>query len=318
MRRNLPNAARSVRIGISAFALFLFGSGVLRPQSVPAKSPVLESIPSKGPQRAVTVADSVRMVRVAGPADVRDYYSGAVSSDFAVFSPDGQWFVVVVRKGNIERNQNEYSILLFPAEKAFEAPAPVTLVTLATTSGRVGISNVSWLDDSDTLFFLGEAPGQTTQVYSIRRTSKKVQQLTDQKTNIVSYSVSARGESLVFGTEYPVKNLFDETALRDGFHVAGESLYALILGRTQVCCEELFMLDVGRAKVKPLHVRDKLLEDPLKVFLSPNGRYLVVRTYVPKVSFPAVWSRYTDDALKQLLHRKICRRDRRHLSSATN
>jgi len=302
MRRNLLNGMRrSARIGISAFALLFFGSGVLQPQSVSENPPAPEFIPSTGAKRAVTVADSIQMVRVAGPADVRDYSGGAVSADFAVFSPDGQWFVVVVRKGNIERNQNEYSMLLFPAEKAFEAPAPVTLVTLATTSGRVGISNVSWLDDSDTLFFLGEAPGQTTQVYSVRRTSKKVEQLTDQKTNIVSYSVSARGESLVFGTEYPVKNLFDETALRSGFHVSGESLYALILGRTQICCEELFMLDVGRSRVKPLHVHDKLLEDPLKVFLSPNGRYVVVRTYVPKVSFPAVWSRYTNDALKQLL-----------------
>lgn len=302
MRRNLLNGMRrSARIGISAFALLFFGSGALQPQSVPENPPAPEFIPSTGAKRAVTVADSIQMVRVAGPTDVRDYYSGAVSADFAIFSPDGQWFVVVVRKGNIERNQNEYSMLLFPAVRALEAPAPVTLVTLATTSGRVGISNVSWLDDSDTLFFLGEAPGQTTQVYSVRRTSKKVEQLTDEKTNIVSYSVSARGESLVFGTEYPVKNLFDETALRSGFHVSGESLYALILGRTQVCCEELFMLDVGRSRVKPLHVHDKLLEDPLKVFLSPNGRYVVVRTYVPKVSFPAVWSRYTNDALKQLL-----------------
>jgi hypothetical protein len=297
----LVAALRIIRIGISTGMLLLSGNGTLQAQSVLEKSAVLELNPSNEAKPAVTVADSIQMIRVAGPANVRDYYSGAVSSDFAVFSPDGKWFVVVVKKGNIERNANEYSMLLFPSERAFEAPAPVTLVTFAPTSGGVGIQNVAWLDDSDTVLFLGERPGQTTQVYSVRCSSKKVEQLTDQKTNVVAYSVSAGGKKLVFGTEYPVKSLFDESALRDGFHVSGESLYGLILGRMQVCCEELFMLDVVGSKAKPLHVRDKLLEDPLKLFLSPNGRYLAVRTYVPKASFPRVWSKYNDQSLKELL-----------------
>ena len=298
---HLHAARRSLRIGISAALLLFFGNGMPQTRSVAEKSGVPELSSSNGAKRSVTVADSIQMVRVAGPSDVRDYYSGAVSSDFAVFSADGHWFVVVVRKGNIGRNQNEYSMLLFSVERAFEAPVPVTLATFATTSGRAGISNVSWLDDSETLFFLGEGPRQTTQVYSVGRSSRKVKQLTDQNTNVVAYSVSAGGRRLVFGTEYPVKNLFDERALRDGFHVSGQSLYGLILGRMQVCCEELFVLDVAGAKAKPLHVHDKLLGDPLRPFLSPNGRYLLVRTYVPKVSFPRVWSKYTDDSSRQLL-----------------
>src|SRR4029077_6160031 len=123
---------------------------------------------------------------------------------------------------NIQRNQNEYSILLFPSNRAFDAPVPVTMVTLASTSGRDAIKEVSWLDDSDTLLFLGEGPGQTTQLYSVRCSSKKLKQLTKQNTNIVAYSASAAADKIVFGTEYPVKTLFDKATLRDGFHVSGE------------------------------------------------------------------------------------------------
>ena len=254
----------------------------------------------------MTVADSIQMTRVAGSGQSRWYYTGASSSDFATFSPDAKQFIIVVKRGNLEENTNEYSMLLFPTDKAFEAPVPKVLVSFASSSEREGIKDVSWLDDNDTVLFLGEHRGGTTQVYSARCSSGKIEQLTHETANVVAYSASVKGELLAFAIENPVKNLNDAKALRDGIVVSDESdLISLIVGHREVCCEQLFIIESGNSKAKPLHVHDKLIKNPLDLFLSPDGRYVAVRTYVSKVAdFPQNWSTYTDDSLRQLLKNK--------------
>src|SRR5690242_3125056 len=57
-------------------------------------------------KRPLTVADSIRMTRFGDP----QYDLGAASKGLvAKFSPDGKRFVVVLRKGNLATNTNEYS-----------------------------------------------------------------------------------------------------------------------------------------------------------------------------------------------------------------
>jgi len=131
-----------------------------------------------GAKRPATVADSIQMTRVAGSGESRWYYTGASSSDFARFSPDAKRFIIVVKRGNLEKNTNEYSMLLFQTNRAFEAPVPKTLVSFTSSSEREGIKSATWLDDNDTIIFLGERPGGTTQVYSVRCSSGKIEELT--------------------------------------------------------------------------------------------------------------------------------------------
>jgi hypothetical protein len=255
------------------------------------------------PKRLVTVADSIQMNRVAGSALTRARYAGASSSDFAVFSPDGKQFVVVLKRGNLEKNTNDYSMLLFETDKVFDRPVPKALASFSSSSNREGIKNIQWLDDNDTLLFLGERPGETTQVYSMRCSSGQIAQLTHESRNIVGYSVSASGERIVFGTENPTREIVDKNALRDGFHVSTESLAGLIAGRIPVCCQQLFVLDVPQQLARPVQLQGKLWQDPLDMFISPDGRYLVVRTSV--ATFPPLWSEYTNADLKQLLAFKV-------------
>src|SRR5258708_34281618 len=54
-------------------------------------------------RRLVTVADAIRMTTAS---DGDDLSNGSV----ALFSPDGQKCVVVLKKGNLEQNTNEYSL----------------------------------------------------------------------------------------------------------------------------------------------------------------------------------------------------------------
>jgi hypothetical protein len=270
----------------------------------PSAARRLKSSPG-GTRRRPTVADSIQMTRIAGSGLSRLYYTGASSSDFATFSPDRKRFVVVVKRGVLKENTNRYSMLLFPTNRAFDAPPPKVVISFESSSEREGIKNVSWLRDNDTVLFLGERPGEMTQVYSVRCSSGRVEQLTHELRNVVAYSASEDGKRLAFATEYPVRNFKGAKALRDGLVVSGESLAPLILGYQQVCCEEIFVTQGGSAHRKPLHVQGRLLEDPVDLFLSPDGRYVALRTYVPKIAdFPRSWNQYTDPPLRELLKQK--------------
>lgn len=257
---------------------------------------------SGGVKRLPSVRDSIEMTRVAGSGQSRWYYTGASSSDFATFSPDGKRFVIVVKRGVLQDDTNRYSMLLFMTDKAFQAPAPKIIVSVASTSEQEGIKNVSWLSDNETVLFLGERAGETTQVYSVSCGSGKVRQLTHERRNVVAYSSSPSGNRLAFATGYPVKNLNDAKALKTGIVVSHESLSSLMLGHEETCCEQLFVRDAGLTRSKPLRVQGRLLEDPLDLFLSPDGRYVALRTYVPSITdFPPSWKEYSDPLLRDLL-----------------
>ncbi len=250
-------------------------------------------------RRPVTVADSIQMTRVAGPPDVRHRYTGGVVSDFAVFSPDGKRFVIVVRKGNLEQNTMDYSMLLFATENVFETPTPKALVMFASSSYREAIRDVKWLDDNDTIVFLGEQPGQVSQLYSVQCTSGKIEQLTHEPGNIAGYGISTNGAKLVFGTQQPPGNLYDASTTRNGLVVTTESLQSLISGQVDSYCQQLFFMESGKAKTLSALTNATVCQDPLELFVSPDGRYAVVKTNVADV--PGVWKQYEDAYLQNLL-----------------
>lgn len=257
-------------------------------------------LPSK---RRVTVADAIQMNRVAGSSFTRMRYTGASSSDFAVFSPNGRQFVMVLKKGNVEKNTNDYSMLLFLSDKIFDSPVPKTVASFSSSSNREAINSMQWLADNDTVLFLGERPGETTQVYSVRCSSGQITQLTHQTRNVITFSASAYGERIVFGIENPTQDIVDEKTLRDGYHVSSERLADLIAGHMPVCCQQLFFLDAGEGTLRPLHVQGKLWQDPLQLYISPDGQYLVLKTNA--ATFPTLWSEYTNKDLKELLALKV-------------
>src|SRR5579863_5078670 len=77
-------------------------------------------------KRAVTVADSIHMTRFGDP-----FYAdgGPANGIVARFSPNGEQFVVLLKKGNLEDNTNKYSLVLFKTAEAFHSPRPRTLVS---------------------------------------------------------------------------------------------------------------------------------------------------------------------------------------------
>src|SRR5258706_6763570 len=84
-------------------------------------------------KRTTTVQDAIQMTRLADSKYLAGYPS---EGRVAQFSPNGTQFVVVLRKGDLERTTNECSILLFQSVDAFNSPKPEVLLTMSSSSHR--------------------------------------------------------------------------------------------------------------------------------------------------------------------------------------
>src|SRR2546422_9382825 len=84
---------------------------------------------------------------------------GYLPEDLDVLSPDGRLHAVVVKRGDVERNRNVFSLLVFKSEELFARPNPCTVFTLASSPTRLAIGHVRWAADSRTLVSLAEPLG---------------------------------------------------------------------------------------------------------------------------------------------------------------
>jgi dipeptidyl aminopeptidase/acylaminoacyl peptidase len=239
-------------------------------------------------KRPVTVADSIQMTRLGDPL----YSKGLV----AKFSPDAKRFVVVLRKGNLETNTNEYSLTLFETDEIFHSPTPHVLLSIASSSNRPAIHNVIWMEDNNTIMFLGEHPGEITQLYSLKCSSKELKKLTNHATNLSSFAVGANGGDLVFSAENPSLSFVNEDSARQGINVTSESLSDLIAGKRGLGYDDytLFIRQAGSEAETRITTEGRVLDN--EISLSPDGLHVVVRTEATHV--PDTWSEYDDQFLK--------------------
>src|SRR5258708_2492066 len=124
-------------------------------------------------RRLITVGDVVSMTRLEDTT----FISG--NSSIAHFSPDGTQFVVVIRKSNLDRKTNDFSLLLYKTADAFHSPKPELLLKMSSSSIRDAITKIRWISDNETLVFLGENPGEKPQVYTFNLNGKRLKKLTD-------------------------------------------------------------------------------------------------------------------------------------------
>jgi len=247
-------------------------------------------------KRAVTVADSIQMTRLGDP----DYIGGAPSKGrVAKFSPDGKYFLVVLTKGNLEANTNEYSLVLFQTADVFQSPKPRVLVTMSSSSNRPGIDNVHWLDDSDTILFLGERPGENTQLYTLKRSATELAIRTSSATNLTSFVSTDNGAVVVYAARNLISSLLTPSVSRKGIAVRGEDVTDLIKGSYGGDDDDdhsLFIKRLGKESEIKITLHGRVRSDYLKASLSPDGAHLLVQTEVRRVA--NTWSEYEDRFLK--------------------
>ena len=253
-------------------------------------------------KRQVKVADWIQMTRLGDPP----YSLGATSKGItAKFSPDGKQFVVILKKGNLEANTNEYSLVLFQTAAVFQSPEPRVLVSLASSSNRPAINNVRWLEDNDTILFLGERPGETTQLYSVKSSSKELTKLTSHITNLTSFATTTSGGAIAFTAEGTASTFLTESAARKGIAVTNELITDLIRGSYGGAYYDdraLWVQQIGKLSETKIATQGRIRWGSA-MSLSPDGAHLLIQTEATHVS-PA-WSGYEDEFLKRITRQPV-------------
>jgi len=253
-------------------------------------------------KRAATVADSIQMTRLGDP-----YYDsgGSAKGIFAKFSPNGEQFVVVLRKGNLQDNTNEYSLVLFKTEEAFHSPTSRAVVSMSSSSNRPAIQNVVWLNDNDTLLFLGEHPGETSQLFSVKCSSTRLTKLTNHATSLTSFATTPSGDEIVYVAENQDSSLMNDNVSRNGFNVTNERLPGLVSGNSgkgEDGEHSLFIKQPGNRPEIKVKLEGRLTNfDERLMALSSDGTHLLILTEASHIS--EMWSQYEDQLLRIYTHR---------------
>jgi len=254
-------------------------------------------------KRPVQVADAIEMRQIGE----HDYSLGVQDNlQLAHFSPDGKRFVVVVKKGNLEKNTNEFSMWLFKSADSFRSPQPELLLTMSSDSSREAIKDPQWLDDEDTIAFLGENPGEVPQVFSLEIKSRKLKKLTDHRTPVFKYAISGDGQTIVFEAD-PADEKIEkaESGSGAGVVVTTQNIETLLTNsghNIRVVGEGLF-IKVGSRSEKEVAVDDLLF--PLgapALSISDDGRFAVFDVKVRDL--PSVWAGYKERFLHDFFGEK--------------
>jgi dipeptidyl aminopeptidase/acylaminoacyl peptidase len=232
-------------------------------------------------KRKITVADSISTTDFASPL-----------SPGPIFSPDASRFIVVLKRGNLERNTVDYSILLWRSADLTEASRPTAVATLSSSSNRPAVADLRWLNDN-AITFLGENPGEERQLYTLDVNTKVISKLTRSPTSVMAYAISADAETLVFAAEPPRQELFTAQDQQHGFHVGRQSLTDLVTGQTHSHNLEMFAVKRTSGRAVRLKLNWRLSSSIFSVLsLSPDGKSLIIPLHFWPDYVPAKWKEY--------------------------
>jgi dipeptidyl aminopeptidase/acylaminoacyl peptidase len=244
-------------------------------------------------KHAITVADMIEMTRLGDPK----YFSGqSVEGRVAQFSPDGKQFVILLRKGNVQKNANEYSLFLFHTAEALRTPKPDLLVTMASSSNRDAIHGIRWSGNGKAITFVGEGVGEDPQIYSFNVEDRRLTKITSHLRGVNDYGISDDGSVVVFAADGPEDKC--KSGQREGIVITSQRLASLVAGDCQLSQDaQLFVQHLGQPEAQ-IPIADPVYHtDPISV--SPDGLYAMVGVYVRDV--PREWAGYTNKDIQQLV-----------------
>lgn len=268
-------------------------------------------------KRPVTVRDCIEMTKLADPSY---WIGGSSSGHVATYSPDGTKFIVVLRKGNVEDNTNEYSMLLWNTDDLFESAKPVLLLKMSSSSNREAIKQVTWMADNESVMFIGEQPGRLAQVYSFNIRTHNLAMLTTHPTNVVAYSATPRGDKIAYVASKPPESIWDAKTRRNGLTLSSEFLWNLMASQRRdaegINADRDLLLESHDRINMPFDVKGKIDVPPYGQgpSLSPDGKYILIAVHPAEV--PESWKEYsdpTDPEMQQLLTARV---PRSHISYA--
>jgi dipeptidyl aminopeptidase/acylaminoacyl peptidase len=259
------------------------------------QAPIQAAIEQPEKKRPVTIADGIEMTRLAYP----NYVSGVSSKGIAAeFSPNGEQFALILRKGILKDSVNEFVLLRFRTSEVFRSPKPDVLARFYSSSNRDGISHLRWLADSETVVFLGERRGEVSQIYTLNIRTRSLRQLTHHDTAVTSYDITPNGRTLLFLAD-PRENKA-KISHSDEVLIDGQWLPDLLTEKYQVKPGEgVFLQTSGHAATRISVGPQYYLQIWSGLSLSPGGQYAVIGASPREV--PMSWSAYQDSYLQTFL-----------------
>jgi dipeptidyl aminopeptidase/acylaminoacyl peptidase len=224
-------------------------------------APILAQHASTPLPRSVEVEDIIRMTHIGGPRQEFDPSAPPVQ-----FSPDGQQFAVITRRGDVEHNTNDYSLLLYRSSEAFDSPRPRVLLALTSSNNNPAISDAKWIDNTK-LIYLGQAPGASLQLYSIDVRSGKIEQLTRHRGDVISFASTI--DTVAYLALDPT--LYREESGRE-LVVTNQPLSGLLTGHGAATINLYIQ---HRHRVKRVDIPDA--HRLLNLKISRDGRYVIVQ-----------------------------------------
>lgn len=231
-----------------------------------------------------------------------DYFLGMESKGrVAKFSPDGRFFVIVIRKGNIQQNTNEFSLLLYRVSEALKSPKPDILVKMSSSSNSDAIANVRWLADSKSMLFLGENPGRPSQVYEVNVRSRKLTARTSSPTAVKDYDCTPDGQTIIGAAESSYRQLpgpSDADISRHGVAITEQPLQALLSGEygRSNPGQQLFVQRRGQKFVSFSLPTDNFVFGQQRLSVAPDGRHALIISRLLARSLQPEWLKY--DAIR--------------------
>lgn len=260
---------------------------------------------AQGPNaRTVTVADIIQMTTFGSEPQ------GYLPKDVDVPSPDGRLHAVVVKRGDIERNTNVFSLLVFRTEALFTGPKPDTVLTLASSSNRPAISHITWLSDNHTLAFLGERPGELPQVYTLDVRRRELILRTRHVTELTGMDVALRGDVIVYAAKPSIDTSSYAAMRQRGFALRPTQFVGNVLmgawahGASawfETGAPQFFMQHAGAPRPIQATVPGPSYRscDPESLSVAPTGRVALIQC--TREHAPAGWAEYTEPELAKLI-----------------
>jgi dipeptidyl aminopeptidase/acylaminoacyl peptidase len=241
------------------------------------------------------------MIQMTLPGELRFQGELIGKDDIGIFSPDKKLFLILLERGNLEHNTNDYWIECFQTRYAMSGGSVTKLVQFSSSSNRPAISQVRWLNDG-TISFLAENPKQVSQLYTLEVKTKRLTQLTHSRESLTTYAIAPGLRHIAFATEMPYRSLDStQTAGRD-IVVREQPLLDLLLGHSTFehgAFSDLFVQD-GPSGIPSKIVLDGSMYNFGAPSLSPDGRYLIVKSVLSRKPSPQ-WYGYRDPVLESQL-----------------
>ncbi|MGA9883517.1 MAG: hypothetical protein WBQ34_07350 [Candidatus Acidiferrales bacterium] len=284
-RRFLPLLTPIFPLWGAAVAVLLIAPGAVS-NAVP---------PSHNSQpRPLTVADCIEARAVVS----------SYGKDPVRLSPRGDKYLIVLKRGDLQRNGEWYDLLVGGTASLQAASKLDRVARLFTTStAEQPLRQVRWMSDDEHVMFLWQPKGDLPQIFEADTSRHRIRSVTDHRTEIVRYDASRDGSTIIFISQAPHNDAQDRDMLRTGFAVTTQSIFSLLEGDvdgwTPWSHYQTFVRQEGRGQ--PREIREPPSEWmvlPELLALSPDGRFAVMVRPAPTV--PRDWNLYTDRIFKDI------------------